>query len=63
MNIDMLSAKYQLQALDNLNDLVQRMDDDDAREVIKRIFEALEDLDEEDFFGTEGLDHAIGLAL
>lgn len=39
---------------------VDKMSEDQAKDYLKKIIEALDDLDGEDFFGTEGWKHFMG---
>ncbi len=39
---------------------VDEMSGDQAKEYLKKIIEALDDLDGEDYFGTEGWKHFMG---
>lgn len=60
MKIRHLTAEAQKELFESIVWLTNRLEPDDFQKVLQKFTDALDDLDQDDFFGTEGWKHLIG---
>ena len=60
MKVRHLTTEAQRELFDSIIFLVNSLEPDDFQKVLQKLTDTLDDLDQDDFFGTEGWKHLIG---